>query len=198
VTPPAIVPIDRMHPSRACIAEACRLLAGGGVVAYPSDTVYGLCCLASSRPAVERISRLKGYLQPRPFILLAPDTAAALSLADSPPAAAAALAAGVWPGPVTIVLKAGDGVPDWVTARDGTFAVRVPGDPISAAILAGTRGLLVSTSANAAGGCPPLSTDAIPPGISGGVDLVLDAGSLPDSAPSRILKPGPGGVEVLR
>ena len=198
MTPARAVPVDRTNPSRTCILEACRLLAGGGVIAYPSDTVYGLCCLASSRHAVERIARLKGYGQPRPFILLAPDTDSALALADSPSAAASGLAAEVWPGPVTLVLKAGTGVPSWVMAGDGTYAVRVPGDPVSVAILTGTCGLLVSSSANSAGGRPPLSADEIPPDIASGVDMVLDAGALPGSGPSRILRPGPEGVEILR
>jgi L-threonylcarbamoyladenylate synthase len=190
--------IDRSSPDGGSVRRASGILLSGGVVLYPSDTVYGLMCRADDPAAVARVGRLKGYTGGRPYILLVSGTgmASGIALLDGP--GLTGLLGRLWPGPVTVVLPAALSCPDWVRSPDGTVALRHPADPLSTMILAGTGVPLVSTSANAAGGRPALDPARIPGDLAVSVDLFLDGGVLPDRGPSRIIRPGRDGIEVIR
>ncbi len=188
---------DRIAPDPSVVEEASSVLSRGGLVIYPSDTVYGILCRAGRVDAVTRLSTLKGYRGGRSFIVIAADVRGALSLAAAG-SCPAALADEHWPGAVTIVLEAGPSAPPWVCGADGTIALRVPSDPLSGAILASAGCPLVSTSANHAGEEPVCDFRRIRASVLAGVDLALDGGALPARPPSRVIRPGPGGVEVLR
>lgn len=174
------------------------VLEEGGVVLYPSDTVYGLLCRADSRTAVERIRSLKGYTGHRPFILIVDGVTMAGSVADGLTDEILGLLRERWPGRFTAVLRASGGCPEWVRGDDCTIALRHPSGDLSGLILAGVGSPLVSTSANAAGEPPPLTPEGIPEGIRNGVDLFIDGGTLPPSEPSTIVRLTGQTPEILR
>lgn len=174
------------------------VLEEGGVVLYPSDTVYGLLCRADSRTAVERIRSLKGYTASRPFILIVDGVTMAGSVADGLTGEILGLLGEKWPGRFTAVLRASGACPQWVRSVDGTVALRHPADTLSSLILAGIGTPLVSTSANAAGAPSPLTPEGIPEGIRKKVDLFIDRGVLPPSEPSTIVRLTGKTPEILR
>jgi L-threonylcarbamoyladenylate synthase len=155
----------------------------GGVVLYPTLTLYGLGGCAGDRLAALRIARIKGR-PPGGLIVLMPDP----PLGDR---TARILARAFWPGPLTIVVPAWPGLPEEVLAPDGTVAVRPPLHPAAVALVRGV-GPITSTSANISGVAPLLEpgSAALP------VDAVVDAGPLARSLPSTIVR-GDSGV-VLR
>lgn len=190
--------VSREAPEEEIAARAAASIRAGGLVLYPSDTVYGICCSALDRAAVRRLAGLKGYTLPRPFVIVVFDTDAALELALPPETGVMDRLARWWPGPVSVVLPAGPACPSWVQAPDGTVALRVPADPLGRMLLRMAETPLVSSSANTASGAPALSVEDVECKVLAGVDLVIDGGRLPPSRPSEILRPVPGGVKRIR
>jgi len=168
--------------------EASSILLGGGVVLYPSDTVYGLLCRADCREAVERVRSIKGYTGQRPFILIVAGIPMAERVAGGFTSDVLEYLHEHWPGKLTAVLPASDECPEWVRASDGTVALRHPADRLSGLILAAAATPMISTSANVTGDTAPLSPEAIPKDMLHRVDLFIDAGMLPHSEPSTIVR----------
>lgn len=137
------------------VAAAARRIAAGGLAIHPTETVVSLSGDPASVRAVAFARRLKGYTEPRPFLVLVPDVEAARNLAAAWPAAAEELAGSFWPGPLTLVAAAGPRVPEPVVADGGTIAFRPASDPVSLALLAALERPLFSTSANRRGDPPP-------------------------------------------
>ena len=185
-------------------AEAARLLAGGGVVLLPTDTVPGLHCRADAAPALARLQALKGRDPARPLLLLCADEAQALGLAAPLAAPAAAYARRCWPGPFTLVMPRGAAAPAAVCGAGETIACRVPAPPELRALVRAAGGPLVSTSANRSGEAPCATLEAAAALLGDRVDAVLE-GWLPEGAtpagpsalldlsdwPPRLLRPGP-------
>lgn len=155
---------------------------------YPSDTVYGLMCLAEDPDAVNRIRRMKGGPATRPFILLVEGIEMASRQADTSDPEISAILRDRWPGKLTVVLPALTDTPGWVTAEDGTIALRHPADVLSGLLMRRIHRPLVSTSANLAGDPPSLDPADIPESLLDKADLILDAGPLPPSSPSTVIR----------
>lgn len=136
------------------IAAAVEALARARLILHPTDTVVSLSGDPYREAAAEAAWRLKGYDAPRPFLCLVPDSRAAQRLAAEWPEPAERLARAFWPGPLTIVVRAGEGAPAPVAAG-GTLAMRPASDPVSRALLAAWDGALFSTSANRRGEAAP-------------------------------------------
>ncbi len=179
--------IDTDKPALNIIEQVTSCLLGGGIVLYPSDTVYGLLCCADHKETIKRLSELKGYEERRPFILIVDGISMAESLADGIDTEVIEILKLRWPGKLTIVLPSGDGCPMWVRGEDNTVALRHPADPLSGQLLKRCRVPMVSTSANLSGMKPALSLAEIPESILDDVDIILDAGTLPPSSPSTII-----------
>jgi L-threonylcarbamoyladenylate synthase len=163
--------------SRAAVAEAARLLRGGGLVAIPTETVYGLAADALDPAAVARIFAAKGRPSYNPLIAHVADTDGALALVAAWPDAAARLAAAFWPGPLTLVLPKRPGVvPDLVTAGLQALAVRVPAHPVALAVLRAAGRPLAAPSANRFTELSPTHAEHVVAALGGRVDLVLDGG----------------------
>ncbi len=188
--------VDIENPASMAVNMASSVLLGGGLVIYPSDTVYGVLCPAAMQHSVRRVGRLKGYNEERPFILLVPSIEAAKALSTDIPGAAELMKES-WPGPVTLVLPSSDRAPAWVCAPDGSVALRVPSDPLSVKILESVMPLL-TTSANMRGGAEPLGLDEVSLKLASGVDLMLDGGKLARRKTSTMIKLTVEGREVLR
>ncbi len=183
----------------AGIARAAMLLAAGGIVAVPTETVYGLAANASNPDAVAAIYRAKGRPDFNPLIVHVPDQESAAQLAEFN-ALADQLAAAFWPGPLTLVLPLRDGAPvaAAVTAGLPTIAVRCPAHPVMQALLR-ERGLfLAAPSANRSGAISPTTAEHVAASLGADVPLILDAGPCAAGLESTIVAVREGGWQILR
>ena len=157
--------------------EAARVLVGGGLVAFPTETVYGLGARADRAEAVRRIFTAKGRPSGNPLIVHVEDRDAARALAAEWPEVADALAAAFWPGPLTLVVRRADGaVADEVTAGGPTVAVRVPAHPAALELLRAAHVPVAAPSANRSTTVSPTTAEHVLKTLDGEVDVVLDAG----------------------
>jgi L-threonylcarbamoyladenylate synthase len=177
--------VDRRLAQR--IAEAAALLRGGGIVAYPTETFYGLGALASHHGALERLAAAKLRPEGKPLPLLAGDLAQVERVASLAAPLARHLAGRFWPGPLTLVLPAAPDLDPLVTAGDDTVAIRIPGSEVARALALAAGGALVSTSANLSGEPPPAEAGALAEALRSRLDGVLDGGPTPGGLPSTIV-----------
>jgi L-threonylcarbamoyladenylate synthase len=171
----------------ARIAEVAALLRRGGIVAYPTETFYGLGALASHHGALERLAAAKLRPEGKPLPLLAADLAQVEAVASLASPLARRLAGRFWPGPLSLVLPAAAGLDPLVTSGDATVAIRVPGSEVARALALAAGGPLVSTSANLSGEPPPVAAGALAPALRARLDGVLDGGVTPGGLPSTIV-----------
>ena len=172
----------------AAVAEAARVLAAGGLAAFPTETVYGLGADATNGPAVARLYAAKGRPAFNPLISHVVDTAAAERLARFD-ANAARLAQGLWPGPLTLVLPKAAGCPvsDLATAGLDTIAIRVPSHAVARDILAAFGKPIVAPSANRSGHVSPTRAEHVNADLGGRIDLIVDGGPTPVGLESTIV-----------
>jgi L-threonylcarbamoyladenylate synthase len=183
-----------LAPDAAGIAEAARLLAEGELVAFPTETVYGLGGDARSDTAVARIFEAKGRPSFNPLIVHLPDLAAVETVARVTPRARD-LAKAFWPGPLTLVLPMIEGaVSPLVTAGLPTVAVRVPAHPLAQALLRAFGGPVAAPSANPSGRVSPTRADHVMEGLGGRIAAVLDGGPCAVGLESTILLADPEPV----
>lgn len=176
------------------IAVAARRLADGGLVIHPTETVVSLSGDPYAERAVTRARSLKGYAEPRPFLVLVRDPEAARALARRWPESASCLAEALWPGPLTLVVEGADDGPEPVVS-EGRIAVRPASDPVSLALLTAFGGPIFSTSANRRGSRPPtVVTEAIDAlGLGSGESGSSEADPEPIVAVESAMRPGRGG-----
>ncbi|MDZ4805261.1 MAG: L-threonylcarbamoyladenylate synthase [Candidatus Eisenbacteria bacterium] len=178
------IQVDLAEPDPVVVEEAGRILRLGGLIAHPSDTIFGLAADPSHPGAIERLRRLKGRTADRPFILLIDGPARVEDLSEETPNYAIAWISTIWPAPLTLVLKARPGTPG--RAEDGSVALRWPAQPLTLALVGQVGGLLASTSANRAGE-PPVADGAAAWRVfgtgPGGVDLILADSSATNVGP---------------
>jgi L-threonylcarbamoyladenylate synthase len=179
------------------IDRAGALLRGGGVVAYPTETFYGLGALARDAAALERLANAKGRPEGKPLPIVAADAAMAAEVAVIE-GLARLLAERFWPGPLTLVVPARPGLGAPITGGTGTVGIRVPGSEVARALCRAAGGPIVSTSANPAGAPPPASAGALDPGLVARLDGVLDAGPTPGGAPSTVVAVDGDRLTLLR
>ncbi len=168
--------VDRAHPDEAIIADAARRLRAGELVVFPTETVYGLGAHALDPAAVAGIFAAKGRPSTDPLIVHVADSEALGPLARDVPAAAYALAARFWPGPLTLVLYKRPEVPGIVTAGLDTVAVRVPAHPVARALLIAAGVPVAAPSANRFSRPSPTTAAHVLADLDGQVDVVIDAG----------------------
>lgn len=192
----------------AGLARAAALLAAGGLVAFPTETVYGLGGDARSDTAVARIFEAKGRPRFNPLIVHLPDLAAAERIAVFDHRART-VAAAFWPGPLTLVLplRPGAGVSPLVTAGLDTVALRVPAHPVARALLTAFGGPVAAPSANPSGKVSPTRAAHVMAGLTGRIAAVVDGGACAvgvestilglDGAEPRMLRPGGVPAEAL-
>jgi L-threonylcarbamoyladenylate synthase len=162
--------------SDGAIHRAAELLRGGGLVAFPTETVYGLGALGLEAEAVERIFAAKGRPHSDPLILHVADVQGARALVRVWTPTAEALAAAFWPGPLTLVLPKSERVPGQVTAGLDSVAVRVPRHPVALALLRAVGAPLAAPSANLFSHTSPTTARHVLDDLDGRIDAVLDGG----------------------
>ena len=163
--------------TRDSIARAAVLLRQGGVVAFPTETVYGLGALAFDARAVARIFEIKGRPSFDPLIVHVADRSMLEEVVAAVPAAAEALIERFWPGPLTLVLKKRPAVPGLVTAGLQTVAVRMADHPVARALLEAVGSPLAAPSANPFGRLSPTRAEHVAKMLGDRVDLILDGGA---------------------
>lgn len=181
------------------IAAAAQLLRSGGLVAVPTETVYGLAARADSAQAVAAIYRAKGRPDFNPLIVHVPDLVAAEAIAEFDDRARK-LATQFWPGALTLVLplKAGARIAPAVTAGLPTIALRCPAHPAMRAVLRESGLPLAAPSANRSGAVSPTMAGHVAASLGDSVDLVLDGGACAAGIESTIVALRDSGWEVLR
>jgi len=190
--------IDPLEPAKGVVAEAAETLLRGGVVAFPTDTVYGLSCLLMDPSAVEFVYRLKHRPAHLSVIALIPEPDAVYPLVESVPEIAETLMARFWPGPLSIIFAASPLVPPRVAGERNTIALRVPRHPWCEALLGAVGGPLVSSSANLSGQPPCADAEEIVAAFGNQIDIVLDGGRVAETPPSTVVDVSGGGCEVVR
>lgn len=176
----------------AAIDAACRALNRGGIVAYPTEAVFGLGCDPGNADAVERLLVLKQRPREKGLILIAADLPALMPWIASLTDAMRARIEPTWPGPVTWVVPAAEDCPEHIRGRHDSVAVRVTAHPVAAALCRTHGGALVSTSANRGGGKPARDADTVRRLFGDAVDVVIDApaGDLERPTPIRDARTG--------
>jgi len=175
----------------AALPAVVTHLARRGLIAYPTETVYGFGSVTAA-PAVERLAALKGREPGKPFLVLVADRRMLADVGLRLTDAAERFAAAFWPGPLTLVLPGGEGrLPDTLRGPEGGVAVRWTSHPGAAQLIQTLGSPITSTSANRPGQPSLMEAPAIEqsfaPAVAEGTLLVLDAGPLPDSPPSTLI-----------
>lgn len=181
--------------------KAVKALRAGGLVAFPTDTVYGVGALVFHEPAVEQLYTAKVRDPNKAIPVLLANVRDLNRIAKRVPPAAWQLAGAFWPGALSLVLEKSPLVPDVVTAGGPTVAVRVPDHPLALALIERTGSPLATTSANLSGQPSSVTADEVEAALGELVEVILDGGRCPGGvastvldltvAPPRIVRPGP-------
>jgi L-threonylcarbamoyladenylate synthase len=193
-----IVVVDPSDPDPRVIARAVEFLRAGRLVAFPTETVYGLGASALDPAAVRLIFEAKGRPPSNPLIVHIPDPSVVAIVAADWPAAAARLADRFWPGPLTIVVPKSPVVPDEVTAGGPTVAVRCPNHPVAQALLRAAGVPLAAPSANRSTEISPTRAEHVMKSLGGRIDMIIDGGPCPGGIESTVVDVTGPVVRVLR
>jgi L-threonylcarbamoyladenylate synthase len=198
----ASTPLRLAAAAPGAIERAAQLIAGGGVVAMPTDTVYGIAASLAQPEAMRRLYRIKARPDEKPLPILLASVDDARQVAADLPADILALATRFWPGPLTIVAPALPGIPTEATGQDRngrpTVGLRVPAHAVAIDLIARAGGALAVTSANRSG--EPSSTTAaeVEAALGDACDLILDAGAAPGGVSSTVVAFEDGKIVVFR
>jgi L-threonylcarbamoyladenylate synthase len=203
-----VIGVDPAMPSQTDIARAADCLRRGGLVAFPTETVYGLGVHAMDRAAVRRLFEAKGRPANDPLIVHVSSFSEVAPLVAELPPHAERLASQFWPGALTLVLRRASSVPDEVTAGLETVAIRVPAHPVAHALLLAASLPIAAPSANLFSRTSPTLAAHVLEDLDGRIDMILDGG--PTSVgvestvldltvePPLVLRPGAISIEMLR
>jgi L-threonylcarbamoyladenylate synthase len=178
--------VDPREPDPARIADAAATIRGGGIVAYPTDTLYGLAADPRNPRAIVRLFRVKDRPADRAIPLIAADHAAAAQAGRLTPRMRT-LARHFWPGPLTLLVRADARLAPAVHSERRLVGVRVPDSVVARALARAAGGLITATSANRSGAAPTALPNELQELEGSGLDLLLDAGPAPGGSPSTIV-----------
>jgi len=180
-----------------CSKKVAFILKKGGVIVYPTETLYGIGALASSGDAVERIFEIKGRPHGKPIPLLIKNLEMLSEIVESSPLAAA-MAQEYWPGALTIILKQTAVLPELITCGTGKIALRISAHPFLNSLFDLIEEPLTSTSANISNGPNLIDPQELFETFNGKVDLIVDSGKIPESGGSTIVDLTLDPPQVLR
>ena len=190
--------IDPVRPDQQVIEQAADIVTNGGIVIFPTRTLYGMGVDAFNENAVSRVFCFKQRAVDKPLSVLVSTVDAVAGLAADIPDAAVRLMRNFWPGRLTIVFSARPDVPGGLTAGTGKIGIRVPEHPVATALVAALDCPLTATSANLSGDPGADCIDNLPPEIINNVDLVLDSGKLKGGLGSTVVDVSTDPPTVLR
>lgn len=181
--------VSASEPDESAIQEAARVLREGGLVAFPTETVYGLAADATNPKAIERLNQVKGRPPEKPYSWHLAEEAQVRQFVQDVPPMAARLMQAFWPGPLTIVLPA---------KEQGTIGFRVPSHPVAQQFLRECRRPVVAPSANRSGFPPPTDGKEVLAALDGQCECLLDAGPTPLGRESTVVSVVDGRLTILR
>jgi len=183
---------------KAALIEAAGEIKGGGIVAFPTETFYGLGVIYSDTQALMKLFELKRRPKDKPTPLIIGDVSALAVIASAPEKIAWRIIERFWPGPLTVLLAAKPGLPDLITGGSGKVAVRVPGRSFALDLARAVGYPLTATSANISG-MPPSENPGDVIGYFGDrINLLIDGGRAPGGKPSTIIDMSQGGISLVR
>ena len=186
---PLILSVNHSQPEEALISQAARILCDGGLVAFPTETVYGLAADATNPAAIERLNRVKGRPPEKPYSIHLHDASQIRECVSEVSPLAQRLMDQFWPGPLTIVMPAKTG---------GTVGFRLPDHPVAHAFLRQCGRPVVAPSANHSGFPPPTDGKEVVRALDGQCDCLLDAGPTPMGRESTVVSVVGNRLEILR
>ena len=184
---PQILKINPRQPEYEQIHQAMLILQAGGVVAYPTETLYGLAVDALNEGAIERIFQIKGRQFSNPIALIAGSKYEICSLVAEIPIAAQRLMQDFWPGPLTLVFTASQTISPRLTAGTGKIGIRVSSHPVADTLANSLSGPITATSANHSGAPECRTAGEVLTSLSDQVDLIIDGGPAPGGKGSTFM-----------
>ncbi len=193
-----IIPVDPGNPGGEAIARAAEVLLSGGIIGFPTETVYGLGVNVLNPEALKHLYTVKERDMKKPTSILIARRQDLTLFADKISPGAKALIEKFWPGPLTIIFNAAPSAPELLTAGTGTIGIRMPGSAVCLALLE-KAGIPVSApSANPRGKPPALSADEVMGYFRGRIELVMDGGESVQKSPSTIVDSTGDLISVIR
>lgn len=203
-----VVKVDREHPDQEKINGAGEVLKQGGLVAFPTETVYGLGGDGLNAGSSEKIYAAKGRPSDNPLIIHIADMESLAGIVREVPEKAVKLAEEYWPGPLTMIFQKNDRVPYETTGGLDSVAVRMPSHPVAKALIQAGGGYIAAPSANTSGRPSPTRAEHVEEDLSGKIDMILDGGEVEIGLESTIvdftsetpviLRPGYISEEMVR
>lgn len=191
-------PLVLQSSAPRAIEWATETLVEGGVIAIPTDTVYGIAASIFSRPALDRVYAIKGRDRTKSLPVLVSSLSALERLTEPLDVRTALLLDRFWPGPLTIVLPARPGLEEFLMAEDGTIGVRMPNHPLALEIIDRSGGAIACTSANRSGEPPATCARDVAVSIGADIDLTLDGGITSGGVPSTVVALRDDALVLLR
>lgn len=180
------------------IAAAGKILSEGGLVAFPTDTVYGLGALCTDEAAIEKLFAAKGRDEGKPISILVSDIAQVEAAAEEVPEKARRLMEQYWPGALTIVLKKSPAVSARLSAGTGTIGIRMPDSETARALIKAAKSPLAAPSANLSGKRSAVTAEDVREDLEGRIDLILDGGACPVGLASTVVDLTGQAPKILR
>lgn len=196
--PDALSGKDLGGPDDERIGQAARTLVAGGIVAFPTETCYGLAVDPFNEHALERLFRVKHRPADKPVLLLISSASFLESLVTHIPDIYLPLIERFWPGPLTLIFPALPGLSPLVTGGTGTVGIRISPHPVALALVETFCGAITATSANLSGKSPARSAAQIRDLFGETVDVVLDGGMTPASLCSTVVRESEGALQLVR
>lgn len=182
-----IIKIDMHNPERDKLAYAAEVLRNGGLVAFPTETVYGLGANALDEAAVAGVFKAKGRPADNPLIVHISDSKSLDMLSVNLPAITGKLADKFWPGPLTLVIPGSPAIPKIVTAGLASVAVRIPSHPVAQALISMAGVPVAAPSANSSGKPSPTCAKHVIEDLNGKIDVIIDSGGVDVGLESTVL-----------
>jgi L-threonylcarbamoyladenylate synthase len=196
---PLVLKADpHFSPSQEAIQRAAEIIITGGVVAFPTETFYGLAALASRHEAVERVYLLKDRPLDKSLSILIADPAQLQDWVKAIPAEANRLMQRFWPGPLTLVFPAAKHLPAILTAGTGKIGVRISSHPVAHALVLAVGAPITATSANKSGATSCRSAEEVLSQLGSDLEVILDGGLTPGSKESTIADVTTRSPKILR
>jgi L-threonylcarbamoyladenylate synthase len=193
--------VIKINPTRiksSVLRQATEVIRRGGVILYPTDTIYGLGCDALHVKAVERIYKIKQRSENNPALVLVNNVTMLNELVDEITPLAGRLIKMFWPGPLTMIFKASRHIHQSLISKDGKIGIRIPKNKFCLRLIAECEAPLLSTSANISGSKTITTVDTLEKVFASRVDLFLDAGDLESTLPSTVVDVSGDRLVVIR
>jgi L-threonylcarbamoyladenylate synthase len=185
-----------MHKIITDIQKAAIILRSGGIVAFPTDTVYGIAAMPFNKKAVKKLYKIKGRSDKKPIALLVSSKNIVRKFAKTIPNKAKQLMDKYWPGALTLIFQKRRSVPDFLTSGFSTIGIRMPKNDIALKIIKKAGGALAVTSANLSGNKPAITANVLKK--LKGIDLIIDGGKCKLGIPSAVVAVIGNKLSVLR